>query len=150
MVRTASAPFEIRASAWQTYTIEATSPGTELTVWLHDGYSENDNTTGTIRLDSIALQRDETGQGGWGPNLLSRGNPDTYQYVDQVGAARLDEIMRHDARAFKTALAAWEEREKFIADQKSTLVISYRWTRYNDYLRSFNPLWRIRDWAAKK
>ena len=51
---------------------------------------------------------------------------------------------------FKTALAAWEEREKFIADQKSTLVISYRWTRYNDYLRSFNPLWRMRDWAAKK
>ena len=67
---------------------------TELTVWLHDGYSENDNTSGTIRINAITLQRDESGQGSWGPNLLSRGNPDTYRYVDQVGAARLDEVMR--------------------------------------------------------
>ena len=40
------------------------------------------------------LQRDESGSGGWGPNLLTRSDPDTFAYVDQVGAARLDEIFR--------------------------------------------------------
>ncbi len=85
---------EIRASAWQSYSIETTSSDTTLTVWLHDGYSENDNTAGTIRLQAIQLRRDETGTGGWGPNLLARGAADTYQYVDQVGAARLDEVLR--------------------------------------------------------
>jgi hypothetical protein len=63
-------------------------------VWLHDGYSEADVRSGTIRVDNVRVQRDETGQGGWGPNLLTRGDADTYQFVDQVGAARLDEIMR--------------------------------------------------------
>lgn len=48
--------------------------------------------TGRIRIHSIVLQRDETGAGGWGPNLLSRSDPDTYTYVDQVAAARLDEV----------------------------------------------------------
>lgn len=85
---------EIRASDWQTYTIETTSTGPELMVWLHDGFNENDHQTGTINVHEIKLQRDETGSGGWGPNLLTRGDADTYQYVDQVGAARLDEIMR--------------------------------------------------------
>ena len=50
--------------------------------------------TGRIRIHSIVLQRDETGNGGWGPNLLSRSDPDTYEFVDQIGAARLDEIFR--------------------------------------------------------
>ena len=67
---------------------------TGLTVWLHDGYSEDDNTSGAIYVHEVTLQRDETGQGDWGPNLLTRGDPDTYKYVDQVGAARLDEVMR--------------------------------------------------------
>jgi uncharacterized protein DUF4838 len=52
-----------------------------------------------------------------------------------------------DMRAFRAALAAWEEREAFIAAQKNTLVLSYRWTRYNDYLRAFNPLWRMREFV---
>ena len=50
--------------------------------------------TGRIRIHSIVLQRDETGNGGWGANLLSRSDPDTYEFVDQIGAARLDEIFR--------------------------------------------------------
>jgi hypothetical protein len=90
---------EIRASAWQAYAIETTSTDTELTAWLHDGYSETDNTPGTIRINAITLQRDESGQGSWGPNLLSRGNPDTYQYIDQAGAARLDEVLRLSEQA---------------------------------------------------
>ncbi len=49
---------------------------------------------GRIRMHSIVLQRDETGNGGWGPNLLSRSDPDTYGFIDQIGAARLDEVFR--------------------------------------------------------
>jgi hypothetical protein len=85
---------EIRASDWQNYTIEATSTGPELMIWLHDGFDENDHQTGTINVHEVKLQRDETGSRGWGPNLLTRGDAETYRYVDQVGAARLDEIMR--------------------------------------------------------
>ena len=91
----ASQVVEIRASDWATHTLEFTNDAqTTLTVWLHDGYSENDNTSGVISLHAITLQRDETGHGNWGPNLLTRGNADTYRYVDQVGAARLDEELR--------------------------------------------------------
>lgn len=86
---------EIRASDWATHTLEVTNDAqTGLTVWLHDGYSENDNTSGSIYVQEVILQRDETGQGDWGPNLLTRGDPETYKLVDQVGAARLDAVMR--------------------------------------------------------
>ena len=50
--------------------------------------------SGKIRIHSIVLQRDESGSGGWGPNLLTRSDPDTFAYVDQVSAATLDEIFR--------------------------------------------------------
>ena len=88
------AVLEIRASDWHDYTIETVSQHNYLEVWLHDGYSENDNTSGTIRVYAMRLQRDETGHDDWGPNLLTRGDPDTDEYIDQIGAARLDEIMR--------------------------------------------------------
>ena len=52
----------------------------------------NNVQTGRIRISSITLQRDESGNGGWGPNLLTRSDPDTFEYVDQIGAARLDEV----------------------------------------------------------
>ena len=89
---------EIRASDWQNYTIETTSTGSDLMVWLHDGFNENDHQAGTINVHEVQLQRDETGSGGWGPNLLTRGDAETYRHVDQVGAARLDEIMRLSER----------------------------------------------------
>ncbi|HTP10346.1 MAG TPA: hypothetical protein VMP08_18965, partial [Anaerolineae bacterium] len=86
---------EIHASDWNTYTLEFTNGSqTSLTLWLHDGYSEDDNTSGTIDVHNVTVQRDETGQGDWGPNLITRGDADTYKFVDQVGAARLDEVMR--------------------------------------------------------
>ncbi len=50
--------------------------------------------SGTLRVHSIRLQRDETGSGEWGGNLLTRSDPDTYTYVDQQAAARLDEVLR--------------------------------------------------------
>jgi hypothetical protein len=90
-----SAIKEIRASGWNTYTLDFTnSSATDLMVYLRDGYNEDDNTAGAIYVHDVTVRRDETGAGGWGPNLLTRGDPDTYKFVDQVGAARLDEIMR--------------------------------------------------------
>jgi hypothetical protein len=86
---------EIRTSDWATHTLLLTNGSqTGLTLWLHDGYTEDDNTTGAIYVHEVTLQRDETGQGQWGPNLLARGDADTYKFIDQVGAARLDEVMR--------------------------------------------------------
>jgi hypothetical protein len=40
------------------------------------------------------FQRDETGNGDWGGNMLTRSDPDTYMYVDQQAATKLDEILR--------------------------------------------------------
>jgi hypothetical protein len=125
---------EIHASDWQTYTIEATSTDTALTVWLHDGYSETDNTPGTIRLDSITLQRDESGQGGWGPNLLSRGNPDTYRYVDQVGAARLDEIMRlSEQYGVYHKLTLFHKNDALLGEMNADGTLTTTWDLNNFY-----------------
>ena len=49
---------------------------------------------GSLRVHSIQFQRDETGNGDWGSNLLTRSDPDTHTYVDQRAAAKLDEIFR--------------------------------------------------------
>lgn len=68
----------------------------------------------------------------------------------QLGPKDITAPKDPDMRLFQGALGAWEQREKFIAAQKNTLVLSYRWTRYNDYLRTFNPLWRMRDWAQEQ
>ena len=128
------AMLEIHASDWQTYTLETTSTDTALTVWLHDGYSETDNTSGTIRLDSITLQRDESGQGGWGPNLLSRGNPDTYRYVDQVGAARLDEVMRlSEQYGVYHKLTLFHKNDNILGEMQADGTITTTWDLYNFY-----------------
>jgi hypothetical protein len=83
-------------TGWNDYSFQVTNNvnADVLYVYLHDGLSENDNASGDILVHSIRLQRDETGQGGWGPNLLARSDPDTYSYIDQRSAARLDEIFR--------------------------------------------------------
>ncbi|HTP11063.1 MAG TPA: PQQ-binding-like beta-propeller repeat protein [Anaerolineae bacterium] len=80
---------EVTGQTWQNYTLTATATGSTLPVSLHDGYSENDNTTGEIQVYNVALR-----QNGTGPNLLTRSDPDTFAYVDQIGAARLDEVLR--------------------------------------------------------
>jgi len=54
-----------------------------------------------------------------------------------------------DREALTAAIEAWEERERFITANKGTLVISYRWVQYNDHLRTFNPLWKMREWAKR-
>ena len=80
---------EITSQTWQNYTLTAIATGSTLPVYLRDGYSENDGTPGEIQVYNVALRRD-----GTGPNLLTRSDPDTFAYIDQIGAARLDEILR--------------------------------------------------------
>jgi hypothetical protein len=65
----------------------------------------------------------------------------------QLGPKAVTAPSNPDWNAFGRSLAAWNVRDQFIAAQKNTLVLSYRWTRYNDYLRTFNPLGRMREWA---
>jgi hypothetical protein len=84
-----STTIEITSQTWQNYTLTTTAAGSALTVWLHDGYSDSDNTTGEIQVYDVALRRN-----GTGPNLLTRSDPDTFAYIDQIGAARLDEVLR--------------------------------------------------------
>jgi hypothetical protein len=103
-------------------------------VWLHDGYSENDNTSGTIRLQAIRLQRDETGQGGWGPNLLTRGLADTYRYIDQVGAARLDEIMRlSEQHGVYHKLALFHKNDPIMGQLAADGTVAAQWDINNFY-----------------
>jgi hypothetical protein len=69
----------IRANGgWTSYTLQVTNTinADVLTVYLRDGYSENGNTSGSILLHSMVLQRDETGAGGW-MNLLARSDRTT-------------------------------------------------------------------------
>jgi len=51
-----------------------------------------------------------------------------------------------DMRAFSQALAAWEERERYVASVKNDFVVDYLWIRYNDLMTGFVPLERMRAW----
>ena len=44
----------------------------------------------------------------------------------------------------REAIQLWEERDRFIEQHKEDFVLSYVWVRYNDLLRTFNPLNRNR------
>ncbi len=94
---------DYKQDGWHDYTLTYTNTANAptISVYLRGLYVSTDAKSpynnvqpGSIRMHSIRLQRDETGNGGWGPNLLSRSDPDTYNYVDQVDAAKLDEIFR--------------------------------------------------------
>jgi len=45
----------------------------------------------------------------------------------------------------REAMRLWEERERFVEQHKEDFVLSYVWVRYNDLLRTFNPLNRHRN-----
>lgn len=93
-----------RSDTWQDYTIIVEPNGSGLTkhdIAFRGLYVASDAPApynvaqpGTIRVHSIQFQRDETGRGDWSGNLLTRSDPDTYAYVDQQAAAKLDEILR--------------------------------------------------------
>jgi hypothetical protein len=50
-----------------------------------------------------------------------------------------------DRASVAGAIQAWEERDRYIEEHKEDFVLSYLWVRYNDQLRSFNPLRRYRS-----
>jgi hypothetical protein len=141
---------EIHASDWTTHTLEIThGSGTALTVWLRDGYSENDNTSGDIYVHAITLQRDETGQGGWGPNLLTRGDADTYKFIDQVGAARLDEIMRlSEQHGVYHKLALFHKNDQVLGRLKADGTVAAQWDINNFYSQNGTvPRWLQKAYA---
>jgi hypothetical protein len=45
-----------------------------------------------------------------------------------------------DRRQFDAALDLWRKRDRYIEEHRETFVLSYMWVRYNDELRTFNPL----------
>lgn len=91
---------DYKQDGWYDYAIEVTSPvDTILAVAVRGLYVSTDapspyNTVqeGDVAVHSVVLQRYEAD--GWGPNLLARSDPDTFNFVDQPAAARLDEIFR--------------------------------------------------------
>ena len=114
--------------------------------------------TGRIRIHSMVLQRDESGSGGWGPNLLMRSDPDTFEYVDQIGAARLDEVFSvseqygvyHKLTLFHknddvlnrflpdgTVTASWDDLDRPFYSQSGQAA---RWYE-NAYMRYFVARW---------
>lgn len=93
-----------KRGGWHDYVLEVETPSsgsTNLSVALRGLYVSSDapspynnQQAGSIHIHSIQFQREETEGGDWGPNLLTRSDPDTYNFVDQRSAARLDEIFR--------------------------------------------------------
>lgn len=93
----------VRADGWQDYVLQVqTGPtDTSLNVGVRGLYVSADAPApynsaqgGSVLVHSLVLQRDESGDGDWGPNLLLRSDPDSHVYVDARAAALLDEVMR--------------------------------------------------------
>ena len=43
------------------------------------------------------------------------------------------------------ALAAWQERDRFVEELKNDYVVAYFWVRYNNYTRGFNQTRRLEE-----
>src|SRR5579872_34973 len=54
-----------------------------------------------------------------------------------------------DLAAFRQALLAWQERDRYVETLKEDFVIAYFWVRYNDRNRTFVPLRKMEEFAAK-
>ena len=127
------------AAGWNDYTLYVTTTvnAETLSVNLRDGFSEDDNVQGTIRLQSLRLQRDETGHGDWGPNLLTRSDPDTYNYVDQHGAALLDEVLRLSERySVYHKLTLFHKNDNVLNRFLPDGSLTEDWDSSNDYFYS--------------
>jgi hypothetical protein len=89
---------DYKQDGWHDYAIEVTNPAdANLSIGVRGLYVSpdapapyNNVQAGDIGVHSVVLQRYE--EDGWGPNLLTRSDPDTFGFVDQPAAARLDEI----------------------------------------------------------
>jgi outer membrane protein assembly factor BamB len=96
----------VQQDGWHDYQIDVAPTGNSMHLYLRGLYVTgnedlpstydpyNNVLDGTIGIHSINLRRDETGNGGWGPNLLHRSHPETHLYVDQISSARFDEMLR--------------------------------------------------------
>jgi hypothetical protein len=91
---------DYRQDGWHDYSIEITNSSEEaLAAAMRGLYVSSDAPApynsvqaGTLGVHSVLLQRYEGSE--WGPNLLTRSDPDAYGFVDQPSAAKLDEILR--------------------------------------------------------
>ena len=54
-----------------------------------------------------------------------------------------------DISAFRRALSAWGQRDRYVESLKDEFVIAYFWVRYNDQNRTFVPLRKMQEFAAK-
>lgn len=53
-----------------------------------------------------------------------------------------------ERRQLEQALELWRQRDRLVEQHREDFVLSYMWVRYNDQLRSFNPLHAL-DTAAR-
>ena len=98
---TQHSPCTTKKSGWNSYGLTFTATATGYTdLFIRGLYFSTDAPapynqvrSGKVRVNEVALQRDESGS--WGPNLVTRGDADTHLYVDQNEAAVLDEILRY-------------------------------------------------------
>ena len=85
---------------WQNYTLEANIVNSgSIQAGVRGLYVSTDAPApfnvvqdGDIGVHSMQLQRYEEDRGAWSANLLTRSDPDTHTYIDQISAAKLDEI----------------------------------------------------------
>lgn len=65
---------------------------------------------------------------------------------DNTKAVKVDSNLSEHERQklIKEALVSWEERDKFVEDQKNNHTIPYFWIKYNDLNRNFNPTKKLK------
>jgi Domain of unknown function (DUF4838) len=52
-----------------------------------------------------------------------------------------------DMAAFERARSAWEDRARYVESHRDDFSLAYLWIRYNDLLRTFNPLEGMRAYS---
>src|SRR3989344_3823967 len=80
---------QITSSSWNYYSYETDITSSTPVVYVGFHATANNGS----RIDSILFQRLETNPSTWGGNILTRSDPETYNYVDQQASARLDETL---------------------------------------------------------
>lgn len=132
-----------KQDGWHDYVLEGVNSASTLGVYLrglytsgapspYDKFDFPDWWLQRIKTHSIKLQRDETGNGDWGPNLLSRSDPDTYNYVDQRSATRLDEILRlSEQYGVYHKLTMFHKNDNVLNVIQQDGSISIGWAQYN-------------------
>ena len=52
-----------------------------------------------------------------------------------------------DMQVYARAKAAWEVRDRYVESHRDDFSLAYLWIRYNDQLRTFNPLVGMRAYG---